>query len=220
MIRVSVPERLSLPALHGFVDALEASAEVCLLVGEGSGFCQGIDLAAVDGDPEAAFALFGRALAAIRARPTIAFVDGDARGGGVGLAAACDVVLATEAATFALPEALLGLVPGAILPALLDRMSAQKVRRMALTGLSVGATEALALGLVDAIGATERDARSWARALSRAEPQAAQAIRRLCAPTFDADVAAGGAVTRERLADPVTHRRIAIFLDGGAPWSA
>ena len=83
--------------------------------------------AAADGDITAAMDAFASALTAIRRAPTVAFVDGDAHGGGCGLAAACDLVAATPKASFALPELLLGLVPGAILPALLDRMPAQKV---------------------------------------------------------------------------------------------
>jgi len=186
----------------------------------GAAFCRGMDLSATEGDPEPAFSVFTEALAAIRTAPTVAFVDGDAHGGGCGLAAACDLVFATSRATFALPELLLGLVPGAILPALLDRMPAQKVRRLAMTGLSMKAEEALAMGLVDAIVADEAEAKRHAKTLGRADPAAVAALRALMDVGFDAAVAKGARATRARLADPETKRRIAVFLDGGAPWSA
>lgn len=219
MSRVAVPERLSLAALRGFLSALDGVEGVALLVGEGRGFCQGMDLGSVESDPTEAFELFSQAMGMLHSWPCVAFVDGEARGGGVGLAAACDVVLATPGSSFALPEALLGLVPGAIMPALQERMSPQKVRRLSLTGLAVGAEEALRLGLVDAIVETERDARQWTRALARTEPAAAGVVRRMLDDGFAEAVARGGAETRARIADPETKRRIAVFLDGGAPWS-
>lgn len=221
MNRIEVPERLTRQDLETLVAALRGNGGVRVLVGAAAGaFCRGMDLSATGEDPEVAFDLFIDAIAAIRRGPTVAFVDGDAHGGGCGLAAACDLVLATPRATFALPELLLGLVPGAILPALLDRMPAQKVRRMAMTGLSMKAEEAHAMGLVDAIVADEAEARRHARTLGRADPAAAATLRGLMDHGFDAAVAKGARATRARLADPETQRKIAVFLDGGAPWSA
>ncbi len=217
--RVLVPERLTREVLDGLVAELRAADGPRILVGGDGVFCKGMDLAATE-DAEPAFAAFTETIAAIRRAPTVAYVDGDAHGGGCGLAAACDVLLATPRATFALPELLLGLVPGAILPALLDRMPPQKVRRMALTGLSMGAEEACAMGLVDAVVADEIEARRVAKTLSRADAKAMTALRNLMDAGFDAAVARGARVTRARLADPDTQRKIAEFLDGGAPWSA
>jgi len=220
MKRIVVPERLTQKDLDTLVAELRGADGVRMLVGAGAAFCRGMDLSATGGDPEPAFGAFTEALAAIRTAPTVAFVDGDAHGGGCGLAAACDLVLATPKATFALPELLLGLVPGAILPALLDRMPAQKVRRLAMTGLSMKAEEAHAMGLVDAIVADEAEAKRHAKTLGRADPAAVAALRALMDVGFDAAVAKGARATRARLADPETKRRIAVFLDGGAPWSA
>ena len=78
-------------------------------------------------------------------------MEGAARGGGVGLAAACDVVVASEDSSFALPELLFGLLPAVALPFLLDRISIQAIRLWALTGHSRSAAEAMADGLVDQI---------------------------------------------------------------------
>ena len=220
MKRVVLPERLDAATLDAFIADLRESEGVRLLVGGPNAFCRGMDLSAAgDGDISVAMDLFASALAAIRRGPTVAFVDGDAHGGGCGLAAACDLVVASPKATFALPELLLGHVPGAILPALLDRMPPQKVRRMALTGLAISAQEALSMGLADALADDEAGAKRHAKSLSRAEPAAMAALRNLMERGFDGAVARGGRVTRSRLADPETQRRIAEFLDGGAPWS-
>lgn len=124
------------------------------LRGTGGVFCRGMALGAMaKSGPQARAALerFARVLGMLRAapRPTVAVVDGEALGGGVGLAAACDRVLATSRASFGLPEALFGVLPGVVLPALHDRMPPQKVRLLVLDGASRDARWALAAGLVD-----------------------------------------------------------------------
>src|SRR5438477_5999325 len=86
---------------------------------------------------------------------TLAVVDEQALGGGVGLAAVCDYVLATERATFGLPELLLGLVPATIFPILLERMPPQRARRLALLGHTQNAAQASASGLVDEVVASD-----------------------------------------------------------------
>jgi enoyl-CoA hydratase/carnithine racemase len=217
--RIALPERLSPESLDVLYAALYDAEDVRVLVGTESGFCQGMDLGAQGADVEAAFAQFARVLSEIRQAPTVAFVDGDARGGGVGLAAACDVVLATHRARFTLTEVLFGLVPGAILPALHDRLAPQKVRRLALTGLAADAEEALRIGLVDEIVPDESGLRNWTRALARAEPGASDVLRALLDEGFDAAVEKGGQATRDCLAGEAAQRRIAAFLDGGVPWS-
>ncbi len=57
-------------------------------------------------------------------RPTIARVQGAAVGGGLGLAAACDIVVATPAASFAMPEVRLGIIPAVISPYVADAIGA------------------------------------------------------------------------------------------------
>ena len=66
-------------------------------------------------------------------RPVIARVQGDAFGGGVGLAAACDIVVAAEAAQFALTEVRLGIVAATISPYLVRSMGARQAARYMLT---------------------------------------------------------------------------------------
>lgn len=91
------------------------------------------------------------------AKPVVALVQGPAYGGGVGLVAACDIVVAArETASFALTEVRLGLVPGTISPYVLAAMGARAARRWFLTGERFDAETALRLGLVhEVVAATD-----------------------------------------------------------------
>lgn len=81
-------------------------------------------------------------------KPTIGLVHGGCFGGGVGMAAACDIVVASEDAVFAITEARWGVVAGPIVPQLVAAMGAQEVRRYALTAERFGADEAKRMGFV------------------------------------------------------------------------
>lgn len=82
------------------------------------------------------------------AKPTIARVQGAAYGGGVGLVACCDIVLAAESARFCLSEVRLGLIPGAISPYVVKAMGEQQARRYFVTAEVFDASEARRIGLV------------------------------------------------------------------------
>jgi methylglutaconyl-CoA hydratase len=81
--------------------------------------------------------------------PVVARVQGPAYGGGVGLVAACDIVVAGPRAKFAFSEVRLGLVPGVISPLVIDRIGQAAARTCFLTGEPFEADEAFGLGLVD-----------------------------------------------------------------------
>lgn len=80
--------------------------------------------------------------------PTVALVQGFCVGGGTGLLAATDVVIATEDAKFAISEVRWGLTAAIIVPQLADAIGVRQVRRYALTGERFGAEEARRIGLV------------------------------------------------------------------------
>ncbi len=80
--------------------------------------------------------------------PVIARVHGYALAGGCGLAAACDVVIASDDAVFGLPEIKLGLLPLMVLAPILRAASPRRVLELVLTGREVTAGEALEIGLV------------------------------------------------------------------------
>jgi len=81
--------------------------------------------------------------------PVVARVQGPAFGGGVGLVAACDIVVAGPKAKFAFSEVRLGIVPGVISPLVIDRIGQAAARTYFLTGETIEADEAFGLGLVD-----------------------------------------------------------------------
>jgi methylglutaconyl-CoA hydratase len=83
--------------------------------------------------------------------PTIALIQGACFGGGTGLAAACDVVIAAEDAVFAIAEVRWGLTAAIIIPQLNDAIGVRQVRRYALTGERFSAAEVRRIGLVHEI---------------------------------------------------------------------
>lgn len=80
--------------------------------------------------------------------PTICRVQGAAFGGAVGLAACCDIVIASEKAKFCLSEVKIGLSPAVISPYVQRAIGARQIRRYALTAEVMDAATSLALGLV------------------------------------------------------------------------
>ncbi len=80
--------------------------------------------------------------------PTLALVQGFCVGGGTGVLAACDVVIAADTAKFAISEVRWGLTAAIIIPQLNDAISARQVRRYALTSERFDAAEARRIGLV------------------------------------------------------------------------
>ena len=81
-------------------------------------------------------------------KPTIACVRGAARGGGVGLVAACDVALAERGATFRLSEVKLGIIPAMISPYVVAAMGRHHAHRYMLSGEEFDSAEAFRIGLV------------------------------------------------------------------------
>lgn len=85
------------------------------------------------------------------AKPTIARVHGAALGGGVGLAAACDIAIAADDASFCVSEAKFGILPAVIGPYLVNAVGRRQARRLALTTSRIGAAEAQSIGLVQQV---------------------------------------------------------------------
>jgi len=81
-------------------------------------------------------------------QPTVALVQGPAFGGGVGLVACCDIVVAAEGAKFCLSEVKLGLIPAVISPYVVATIGEAAARRYFLTAEAFSAWEAQRLGLV------------------------------------------------------------------------
>ncbi len=114
---------------------------------------------------------------------TIAVVDGAAVGGGMGLAAAADIVIATQRARFALTETSLGLPPAQIAPYLVGRLGERTARRLALTGARLDGREAAAVGLADvycdSVEASDVELAALLEAIERCAPGANAETKRL-----------------------------------------
>src|SRR5258708_2035936 len=95
---------------------------------------------------------------------TVALVDGLALGGGAGLAAACDLAIATERAKFAFSEVRLGLVAATISPYVIAAIGPRRARSLFATGRTFDAKFAAEIGLIDEVVA---DAEALAAARSR-----------------------------------------------------
>lgn len=126
---------------------------VVVLGHTGSVFCSGMDLREASGADaaEQRVHVFPGILQSIwdSATPVIAAVGGPARAGGIGLLAVCDIVIASTAATFALSEVRLGLIPALISVPLLRRVSSTVLVELALTGETIEADRAEKIGLVN-----------------------------------------------------------------------
>lgn len=197
--------RLNRPAQHNAFDETliaeltdsftrlgrDASVRAVVLAGAGPSFCAGADLAYMGRvaaySPEenrADARAIQRMFAAIAECPkvTIARVHGAAIGGGAGLAAVCDVVIAAEEAQFALSEVRLGLVPAVIGPYVVEKIGMGAARALFVTGERFGAEEALRIGLAQqVVPAADLDAAVERRVemARQAGPEAVAAAKRL-----------------------------------------
>jgi methylglutaconyl-CoA hydratase len=115
-------------------------------------------------------------------QPTVALVQGAAYGGGVGLVACCDIVIAVEEAKFCLSEVKLGLIPAVISPYVVAAIGEAAARRYFLTAEAFSAWEAQRLGLVHEVvdrGALEARGRQIVETLMQGGPEAQRAAKDL-----------------------------------------
>jgi methylglutaconyl-CoA hydratase len=142
-----------------------ANVRVLVLTGAGRSFSAGADLnwmRRTSSYGEAENLADARALARLMQtlnelpRPTLARVNGAALGGGTGLVACCDIVIASEQAVFGTTEVRLGLIPSVIGPYVIAAIGPRHARRLMLTGERISAAEALRLGLVHEVVAPDQ----------------------------------------------------------------
>ncbi|HEY6124245.1 MAG TPA: enoyl-CoA hydratase-related protein [Steroidobacteraceae bacterium] len=218
---------------------VEASTDTRVVVvgARGPAFCAGADLnwmrsmaSFSHADNHADALRVARMFAAVHAcsRPVIARVQGDAFGGGVGLVAACDVVVAVEAASFVLSEVKLGIVAATISPHLVRAMGARAASRYMLTAEKFSAAQARDLGLVHEVTLSEgldREVERLVHHLLAASPAALAATKRLLAdvveaPLDDVLLAATAKCIADARVSPEGREGIAAFLEKRPPpWS-
>lgn len=146
-------------ALRGV--AADSAVRAVVLTGTGRAFCVGQDLAAVEELQHADETVAGsynpiaQAIADMP-KPVVAAVNGLAVGAGMGLALACDQRLAADSASFACAFGKVGLVPDtAVSWYLVRELGYSRAFRLAATGRSLTAAEALELGLLDEVVSPE-----------------------------------------------------------------
>ena len=124
-------------------------------------------------------------------KPTVGLVQGAAYGGGVGLVACCDIVVAAATARFCLSEVKLGLIPAVISPYVVRAMGARAARRYFLTAEVFDADTARRLGLVHEVAPADgldAAAAPIVEALLQAGPDAQAAAKALIARVADAPI--------------------------------
>jgi crotonobetainyl-CoA hydratase len=192
VVTLERPERLN--ALHPPANAelgevfdqfaADDDAWVAIITGRGRGFCAGNDLRyqAEGGERVPMPRGFGGLTSRFDlTKPVIAAVNGVAMGGGFEIALACDLIIASESATFALPEPKVGL---AALAGGLNRLprqiGAKRALGMILTGRHVGAAEGKELGFVNEVvpaGELMQAAQRWASEICACAPLSIRASK-------------------------------------------
>ena len=220
--------------------ALDDNPEVrvVVLAGRGKSFSAGADLNwmkraannGVDDNLNDARALAGmlRVLAEMK-KPTIARVQGAALGGGMGLASACDICIASDRAVFATSEVKFGIIPSAISPYVIRAIGERQSYRYFQTAERIGAVRAAELGLAhEAVATDELDAKvsEVVEALLQGGPKSQAAAKDLIRavanrPVSDAVVEDTARRIASLRATPEAKEGLAAFLDKRpAAWSA
>ena len=136
----------------------EKGARAIFLTGNGKSFCAGADINWLKKVKDYSFKenlkdslALAKLFEAIYTHnlPVIGLINGSAIGGGCGLAAVCDIAIASEEAIFSLSELKLGVIPAVISPYIVKRIGEGKTRELFLTGQRINAAQALAIGLVN-----------------------------------------------------------------------
>ncbi len=200
--------------MHEVMDYVEAAyrgVRALILTGAGESFCAGGDLgwmkeqfSMTRSERIANSALLAEMLQRLDLLPllTIARVNGQAYGGGVGMVAVCDMAIAVPSAKFALTEVSLGLAPSNISPYVVRRIGVANARRTFLNARLMDAEMAKALGLLaevadDLDAAVEIEVES----LLRCGPEAVSAAKRLIAWVDSHDAEDNAWYTARDLAD-------------------
>ncbi|MFD0315711.1 enoyl-CoA hydratase family protein [Streptomyces flavalbus] len=210
------------------VDALAGALAECgkdddvravVLTHTGNTFCAGADLR----DPPHPDALVGllRQLVELP-KPVVARVTGHVRAGGLGLLAACDIAVASTAASFAFTEVRIGVAPAVISLTLLPRTDPRALARYYLTGERFDAPEAARIGLLSAAG-EDVDAvlEPVLDGLRKSAPQALAETKRLLTArvleNFDRDAAELTALSARLFSSAQAREGMTAFLERRDP---
>lgn len=220
--------------LHALIDtcgrlAADPQVRVVVIRGNGPHFQAGADLtwlrelSSMDAAANhAASTLTAEAMRGLNemAKPTVALVHGFCVGGGTGIVASCDIVIAERGASFAISEARWGMAATIIFPQLVAAMGLRNVRRYALSGERFDARRAEVLGLVHEVcqpGQLDASAAPIIDALLKIGPEA-QALSKLSALRC-ADALIDAALFARLVDEHASKRRSAEAVEGLASFA-
>jgi methylglutaconyl-CoA hydratase len=209
---------------------------IVVLAGEGRAFCAGADVAwmakTIDYTEEENVRdakAMSRMFAAINAVPVpvVGRVHGAALGGGAGLAAVCDIVVAEERTWFGFTETRLGILPAVISPFALAKIGRSAARELFLTGSRFSAARAKEIGLVHAVVPMEQlDAAvdAYIRDLLEAGPESVAAAKALIQevwgrPATDAQAITANAIATRRVSAEGQEGLRAFLAKRAASWT-
>ena len=209
------------------------SVRVVVLTGAGKSFCAGGDLRWMQAQMQADAALrasearkLAEMLKALNEmpKPLIGRIQGQAFGGGVGLACICDIAIGAEHAKFGLTETRLGLIPATIGPYVVARMGEAKARRVFMSARIFDAGEAVTLGILaravsasDLDAAVEAEVAPYLACAPGAVAEAKALARRLGPPINDAIIDASIAALSARWESDEAQQGVAAFFDKRKP---
>lgn len=222
-LTVSHPARrgaLDRAILDAIADTLPRLEARCVIItGEGGDFSAGYDITGLGGHPAQADGLvaapYEAALQALdtHPEPILAAVGGPALGGGLELALACDLRIASEEARFGMPPARLGLVYSHTgIARFIEAIGAPRTRELFLTGESIDAVTARGWGLVNRVFPAERlpgAALELAGRIAAGAPLARRGNRRV----IDAVARARGEISPPARAELEELRRVSLRSD-------
>jgi methylglutaconyl-CoA hydratase len=225
----------SIAALTAWAESVRAGGptRVAVLAGAGKVFCAGADLTWMSkmvgysreenvrdaGTMARMFEMLDRLPI-----PLIGRIHGAALGGGAGLAAVCDIVIAAENASFAFTEVKLGILPAVISPYAIAKIGRSAARELFLTGARFSAARAKEIGLVHAVGEDvelDRMVAKYVNDLMTSAPEAVAAAKALIAEVPARGRAEATAITIDAIADRRVTREgqegMRAFLEKRAP---
>jgi methylglutaconyl-CoA hydratase len=206
--------------LTWWADSVTADRSVQLVIIDGAGpsFCAGADLEWMGRvasysreqnlDDASELARLFQSLDRLPV-PALARIHGAALGGGAGLAATCDIVIAADNAVFGFTEVRLGLIPAVIAPFVMAKIGRSAIRELFLTGERFTAARARELGLVHSVvpeAGLDAEVARYCEALLAGAPGAQSAAKQLIA-----DVGRRGAADVAMLcAEAIASRRVSV----------
>ena len=169
-------------ALSAILEEVENydNLRVIVIRGNGSVFCSGADINTWNPE-ELQELLFSLSDCPI---PTIAHLHGICFGGGMGIASACDFVIAEKETKFGFPEVKLGMIPAVISPYVSRKISIGRMRELFITGESFGVQQAYDFGFLYSL---EADIDKLIKMIIRGGPLAQSFIKKLLSEEVDKD---------------------------------